>query len=512
MNLFKAVGTVTLWTFASRVTGLAREMLIAATFGASALTDAFNVAFRIPNLLRRLFAEGAFSQAFVPLFGQVHASRSAEAQQRFLDAVATALFWTLVLTVVIGVAAAPLLVWLLASGLPSRGHEAAVVMTRLMFPYIGLIALVAMAAGILNTFKHFAVPAATPVLLNLAVIGAALGLSRYVDPPIYALAIGVMLGGLAQLALQWPALRRHAIAPRIGWGWRRAWADEDVRRLLRQMLPATLAVSVAQLSLIVNTQIASHLAVGSVTWLSLADRLMEFPTALLGVALGVVLLPSLTRAHTLGEQARYSELLDWGLRLVVLLALPCAVALALLAVPLSATLYQYDQFTARDVQQTALALSTYGVGLLGLIAVKVLAPGFFAQQDIKTPVRIALVVLLVTQALNLLFVPWLAHAGLTLSLSVGALLNAGLLLRGLMRRGSYVPAAGWGGFLLRVALANMLLALALHAAAVHWTWTALPVGRRWLLLAATIGACGLAYLLLLQLLGLRPLGYLRKQD
>ncbi|MBU6437957.1 MAG: murein biosynthesis integral membrane protein MurJ, partial [Betaproteobacteria bacterium] len=311
MNLLRAASTVSLWTLASRISGLLRESLTYSIFGVGAVTDAFNVAFRIPNLLRRLFAEGAFSQAFVPLLADAHARRTPEEQQRFLDAVATVQFWVLVVVTVIGVAGAPLLVMLLASGLRGgEGFADAVGMTRIMFPYILFMSLVAFAAGVLNTWRHFAVPAATPVLLNLCVVAAALWLAPHVHPPIYALAIGVLVGGVLQLALQWPALRRHAVVPRVRLGFLAAWRSDGVRRLLRQMLPATLAVSVAQLSLIVNTQIASYLAPGSITWLNQADRLMEFPTALIGVALGVVLIPNLTQAHSLGDRERYNGILD----------------------------------------------------------------------------------------------------------------------------------------------------------------------------------------------------------
>jgi putative peptidoglycan lipid II flippase len=514
MNLLRSASTVSLWTLASRITGLGRDLLIAATFGASALTDAFNVAFRIPNLLRRLFAEGAFSQAFVPLLARHRAAEGDEATKSLIDAVATVLVWALVATTVLGVLAAPVLVWVLASGLQqSGGFDPAVVMTRIMFPYIACASLMALAGGILNTWKRFAVPAATPVLLNLAIIAAAWGLApamgRWGQPPIYALAFGVMLGGVLQLAVQVPALARLGLLPRVGLlpsRLRAAWQHPGVGLVLRQMAPALLGVSVAQLSLIINTQIASHLATGSVTWLGYADRLMEFPTALLGVALGVVLLPQLAGAQGANDTTRYSALLDWGLRLVLLLALPSAVALVLFAEPLVATLFHYGAFTAQDVTQTRLALAGYGVGLLGIVAVKVLAPAYYAQLDIRTPVKIAVVVLLFTQVLNLVLVPQMAHAGLALSISLGALLNAGWLLAGLIRRGSYQPAPGWGVFLLRVVVACGALAAFLAWAAHTADWTALRAapGQRLACLGGAVLAAVLLYGLCLSALGLRP--------
>ncbi len=466
----------------SRITGLARELLIASTFGASAVTDAFNVAFRIPNLFRRLFAEGAFSQAFVPVLAANLATEGADSTKLLIDRVATLLAWTLLLTCVLGVLGAPWLVWAMASGLQQdpHGFQTAVVMTRWMFPYIGFMSLVALSSGVLNTYRHFAVPAATPLLLNLSMILAAwLGApwlqARGIEP-VYALGGGVMLGGFLQLAVQVPALLRLGMLPRLSIRpavIRAAWNDPATRQITRLMLPALLGVSVAQISLLINTQIASHLISGSVSWLTYADRLMEFPTALLGVAIGVVLMPQLAAAKAAGNADHYSAMLDWGLRLVVVLAVPCAVALLTFSQPLVATLYHYGAFSERDVQQTTTALMGYGAGLLGLVAIKVLAPGFYASQDIKTPVRIAIGVLVLTQLLNLVFVPIFGHAGLALAIGLGALVNALSLLIGLRRRGSYVPAPGWMAFAMRVLGASGLLAVFLWWTAHAVSWTAL---------------------------------------
>ena len=516
MNLLKVASTVSLLTLASRITGLVREMLIAATFGASAATDAFNVAFRIPNLLRRLFAEGAFSQAFVPILAASRAREGDDATRLLIDAVATVLAWALLVTCAAGVVAAPVVVWLMASGLAR--FDDAVLMTRWMFPYIGCMSLVALAASVLNTWKRFAVPAVTPVLLNLAVIAAAWwGVPLFRGwglNPVYALAAGVMVGGVLQLALQVPALARIGCLPRIGLtpgAVRRAWHHPGVGRVLRQMAPALLGVSVAQISLVINTQIASHVGVGAVSWLTFADRLMEFPTALLGVALGVVLLPQLSVAQAQGDDARYTGLLDWSLRLVVLLALPCAAALLVFAEPMVAVLYHYGAFSARDVAQTVAALRGYGVGLIGLVAVKVLAPGFYARQDIRTPVKIALAVLLATQAMNALFVPWIGHAGLALSIGIGALINALSLLIGLRWLGVYTPAPGWGAFLARVLLATAALTAVLAWAAwrIDWIGLAAQWGWRIALLAAVLGGVALLYFGLLALAGLRPRQFMR---
>jgi putative peptidoglycan lipid II flippase len=517
MNLLKAASTVSVLTLASRVTGLVREALIASGFGAGALTDAFNVAWRMPNLLRRLFAEGAFAQAFVPILAATRQREGDVPTRQLVDAVATVLWWSLLATVVVGVAGAPVVVWLVASGL--QRFDDAVWMTRVMFPYIALISMVSLAAGILNTWRHFAVPAVTPVLLNLCVIAAVVwGAPWFASlgiEPIYAVACGTVFGGVVQLAIQLPALRRIGYLPRLGWTPAQvagAMRHPGVRRVLTQMAPALLGVSVAQISLLINTHIASRLAVGSVSWLNLADRLMELPTALLGVAMGVVLLPQLSAAQARDDRESYSAMLDWGLRLVLLLALPCAVALVLFGQPMLAVLFHYGRFTAHDVSQSAGPLIGYGIGLLGLIAVKVLAPGYYAQQDVRTPVRIAIVVLVVTQALNALLVPWLAHSALALSIGLGALINAAWLLRGLVRQGSYRPAPGWGAFALRVLLACVVLGAGLAWAATAVDWIGAQARPWWRagMLAAVLASVAVVYFGVLVACGLRLREFIRR--
>ena len=506
MNLLRAASTISVLTLASRITGFASQMLQASLFGAGAWMDAFTVAYRIPNLLRRLFGEGAFSQAFVPILAETRTREGDAITRTLIDAVATVLFWALLVTCALGVIGAPLIVWAMASGL--QRFDAAVVMTRWMFPYIGFMSLVALSAGILNTWKRFAVPAATPVLLNLAVIASIWWLvpqfKRWDIEPIYAMALGVMFGGVLQLAVQVPALLRIGSLPHIALApatLRAAWVHPGVRRVLRQMAPALLGVSVAQLSLLINTQIASHVGVGAVSWLFYADRLMEFPTALLGVALGVVLIPQLSAAQARQDGAAYSGHLDWGLRLVLLLALPCAMALLVFPKALVAALFHRGAFSAADVQQTVAPLMGYGVGLMGLVGVKILAPGFYARQDTRTPVKIALAVLALTQLMNLLFVPALGHAGLALSIGVGALINAAWLFVGLRRAGAYTPLPGWGGFTLRVTVATALLGglLAFAARAIDWIGLAEAPRAAWL--AGCLAAAALLYFGALALLG-----------
>lgn len=507
MNLLRAAATISSLTLLSRITGLIRDMLIARIFGASAATDAYNVAFRLPNLLRRLFAEGAFQQAFVPILADVRAREGESGSRVFINHVASVLLFVLLLVSVLGVLAAPVLVWLIASGLSAEPDTFALAttMTRWMFPYILFMSLVALAASVLNTWKRFAVPAFTPVLLNLSLIAAAVWLAPHMSQPILALAVGVLAGGAAQLAIQLPALVRIGMLPRLG-NPIMALRDPAVRRVLTLMLPALFAVGVAQISIIINTNIASHLAVGSVTWLAFADRLMEFPTALLGVALGTVLLPGLSAAFAEKRVEHYNELLDWGLRLVFMFALPAAVGLGLLADGLVAVLFQGSKFTAADVNQTATAVIGYSVGLIGLIAVKILAPGFYAQKDIKTPVKIGVVVLVSTQIANLALVPIFAHAGLALSVGLGACLNATLLFVVLRRRGTYRPLPGWRRLFLSLTLALAVLAGVLVAAQWNLDWTAMHE-RWWLragLMSVIVVAAATSYLAVLALLGYRP--------
>lgn len=509
MSLLKALATVSSMTLLSRVLGFVRDAVIARVFGAGLMTDAFFVAFKIPNLLRRLFAEGAFSQAFVPILAE-YRNRRGEAETRALvDHVAAALTLALVLVTVAGIAAASLIVTVSAPGfLPTPEKFALTVeLLRIVFPYILFIALTALAGGILNTWSRFAVPAFTPVLLNLSFIGFALFAAPFFDPPVKALAWAVFCGGVLQLAFQLPFLARIGMLPRLRFNFR----DEGVRRVLRQMAPAVFGVSVGQVSLLINNIFASFLVTGSVTWLYFADRLMEFPAGLLGVALGTVLLPSLARSHAEQSTQTYSELLDWGLRLTLLLAVPAAAALALLALPLVTTLFHYGAFTATDVINTRHAVVAYAVGLVGLIAVKVLAPGFYAKQDIRTPVKFALVTLVATQLMNLVFIWELRHAGLALAISLGACLNAGLLLRGLRRRAIYVPQPGWGGFVLKLALAVYVMGSVLWLLAGDATsWLAAGALERVARLALLVAAGGAAYFATLWLLGFRLRDFSRR--
>jgi len=499
-------------TLLSRITGLLRETLKATVFGAGLQMDAFEAAFRLPNLLRRLFAEGAFSQAFVPILAEYRRKRGIDATRTLVGNVATLLAVVLIALSIAGSLAAPWLVYLLASGFARTPGkvELTAQMIRICFPYILFVSLVSLAGGVLNVFRRFAIPAFTPVLLNVSIIGAAILLAPYVDPPIVALAIGVAIGGLAQLVLQIRPLLAIGMLPKPSFDWR----DEGVRRILRAMGPAVIGVSAAQISALINTQLAALLGDGRISWITYADRLMEFPSALLGVALGTILLPSLAQHHSDADHDAYSSLLDWGLRLAILMALPAALALALLALPLVSTLYQYGRFTVNDVMQTRAALLGYAVGLPAIILVKILAPGFYARHVMKTPVKIASFTVVVTQTLAVILA-WplgLEQAGLTLAMSIGACCNAGLLLWLLLRKGYYAPRLGWLLFFAKVCIASAVLAVViawlmgpdsawLRAGAIY------KVGR----LGLVIGCAALAYFATLFALGFRLADFNRKE-
>lgn len=508
MNLLKTLAAVSSMTMISRILGFVRDVIIARIFGAGFATDAFFVAFKLPNLLRRIFAEGAFSQAFVPILAEYKEKQTHAETKRFLSHIAGTLSLILFIVTAIGMIAAPWIIYLSAPGFIDDADKftLTVNLLRITFPYILFISLASLAGSILNTYHHFSIPAFTPTLLNVSFIVFALFLSPYFDPPILSLAWAVAIGGILQLGFQLPYLAKIKLLPLP----RLSLRDNRVWRVIKQMGPAIFGVSVAQISLIINTIFASFLISGSVSWMYYADRLMEFPTGVLGVALGTILLPSLSRSHAMNEKNRYSELLDWGLRLTLLLALPAAVGLAVIAPPLVTTLFQHGEFTALDTVMTQRALIAYSVGLLGLILIKVLAPGFYARQDIRTPVKIAVITLILTQLMNLAFISPLQHVGLALAISLGACINAALLLLILIRRHIFCPQAGWRKFLLHLSIAVIIMALSLQG-----TIMLLPsfeentVWTRCLNLGLLIGVGGLAYFASLALMGYRPRDFIK---
>ncbi len=495
MNLLRALATVSSMTLLSRILGYVRDAIIARAFGAGMATDAFFVAFRLPNLLRRMFAEGAFSQAFVPILSEYKNRQTPQETRELVDCVASVLSLALVVVTALGIALAPLIVYLSAPGFAAEPgkFDLTVEMLRVTFPYLFFISLVAFSAGILNTHNRFAVPAFTPVLLNVSLIVGAAFCAPYFDPPVKVLAWAVFAGGALQLALQAPFLARIGLLPR----WRPDFRHPGVGRVLKLMLPALFGVSISQISLVINTIFASFLVTGSVSWLYYADRLMEFPAGMLGVALGTILLPTLSKYHADQNPQEYSKLLDWGLRLTLLLALPAAAALAVLAIPLIASLFHYGRFSEADAWMTRQALVAYSVGLVGMILVKILAPGFYARQNVLTPVKIGVFTLVATQLMNLAFVWPLKHAGLALAIGLGACLNAALLYAKLRQHRIYTPEPGWGLFALKVAVSVAAMAAALGFAmgtaqwwfGAAWTLRLPALGGLVLLGLVVYGAC-----------------------
>jgi len=509
MKLLRSTLTFSAITFLSRIAGYVRDLLLARLFGASVAMDAFLIAYRIPNFLRRIFAEGSFQQAFVPVFTKVRQGGDAAAQRHLIDHVAGALAAVVLVVTALGMLCAPLITAVFAPGAladPAK-FELTSDMLRITFPYLALISLTALAAGVLNSHGRFALPALTPVLHNLAVIAAAIWLAPLMDVPVKALAWGVLAAGVVQCAVQWLALARLGMVPRP----RMDFSDPGVRHVLRLMLPTIFGSSVAQINLLAATLYASLLATGSQTWLYLTDRLLEFPQGMFGVALGTVILPQLSRKHAATDAAGYSATLDWGLRMALLVALPATLGLAVMAEPITATLYQYGKFTDFDTRMAGLSLGALALGLPGFMLAKVLAPAFFARQDTRTPMRAAVATVVFNVVLmTAVVVPlwWYqvegGHAGIALCTAIAGSLNAVLLWRHLRRQGLFQAQPGWARFLVRLGLACLAMVALLVAARV-WVGPWQPLTAQWRLihLAWVVPAAAITYAMALYAGGLR---------
>ncbi|MCB1774048.1 MAG: murein biosynthesis integral membrane protein MurJ [Gammaproteobacteria bacterium] len=505
MSLLKSLSTVGGHTLLSRILGFVRDLVFAQVFGASSFTDAFFVAFKIPNFMRRLFAEGAFATAFVPVLTEYRTQRDFRQLKDFVDHVAGSLGLVLLGVSLVGVVASPLIVSLFAFGWVIDGEteklDLAAEMLRLTFPYLFFISLTAFAGGILNAHDRFAVPAFTPVLLNLVLIASALWLAPQMEQPIVALAWGVFIAGITQFVFQLPFLGQLGLVPRP----RPGFHDPGVRRILKLMVPALFAVSVTQINLLLDTVLASFLVTGSISWLYYSDRLMEFPLGILGVGLATVILPRLSRRQAEAAPEKFSSELDWGLRIALTFGLPSAVGLAVLAAPTISTLFQSEVFDAHDVAMAERSLIAYALGIQAFILIKVLAPGFYARQDTRTPVRIGVIAMAANMVFNLALIFPLQHAGLALATSLSAYLNAYLLLRGLQRSGAYRPLAGWSRLLRQVGIAVVAM-----AAVVAWlspgleTWVGAARTDRVIWLFGLIAAGATAYFGTLVLGGWRP--------
>ncbi|AHE66411.1 murein biosynthesis integral membrane protein MurJ [Legionella oakridgensis] len=502
-SLLRSTTLVSVLTFFSRIMGFARDMILANLFGTQAGMDAFFVAFKIPNFMRRLFAEGAFSQAFVPVLAEYQQTRSVTDVRIFLARIAGSLSAVLSLVTVIGVIASPYIVFLFAPGFGADSTRSilATEMLRLTFPYLMLVSLTAMAGAILNTYGYFGVPAFTPVLLNICMIFAAVWLSPHFSQPVIALAWGVLLAGIVQLLFQLPFLyhRRLLVKPSF------IMNDSGVRKVLALMVPALFGVSIAQINLLIDTVFASFLKVGSVSWLFFTDRLTDFPLGVFGVAIATVILPHLSRRHAEQSLVKFSRALDWGLRLLLLIGIPSGLGLALFAMPLIACCFAYGEFSAVDVLQTQKSLFTLALGVPAFMMVKVLASGFYARQNIKTPVKVGVFAMIINTLFCALLIGPLAHAGLTLASTIAGYVNCGMLLILLLRKKIYQPSPGWWRFLLQLLVANTVVsAYLLWAAGDVSFWMTKSLLVRIGLLLGHVLAAVFMYVLCLGLCGMRP--------
>lgn len=501
-SLLRSTTLVSLMTFISRIIGFVRDMVLANFFGAQAGMDAFFVAFRIPNFMRRLFAEGAFAQAFVPVLSEYQKTRSPEDVRTFIARISGYLSFILSLVTVVGIIASPLIIFLFAPGFDQDSSRAqlATEMLRITFPFLMLVSLTAMSGAILNTYGYFGVPAFTPVLLNISMIGAAIYLCPTLPKPVVGLAWGVLIAGIAQFIFQLPFLyRKHLlIRPRV------VRDDPGVNKVLKLMVPALFGVSIAQLNLMVDSIFASFLQVGSVSWLYYTDRLADFPLGVFGVAIATVILPHLSRKHAEQSIEHYSKALDWGLRSILLVGIPASLALCVYSMPLIASCFAYGKFTIADLWQTQKSLITLGAGVPAFMVVKVLASGFYARQDISTPVKVGAWAMVVNTLLCFLLVRHFAHAGLTLASTLAGYFNCAVLLYLLVKRGVFKCSSGWLRYSFQLILANSVLVIYLifmKNTLQYWLSFA-PVMRLELLLVHVLLAIVL-YLLVLGATGLR---------
>jgi putative peptidoglycan lipid II flippase len=501
-KLIKSTSTVAFFTLLSRIAGFARDIILASVFGAGGLFDAFVVAFKLPNFLRRLFGEGAFSQAFVPILAEQRATTSPEHVQDFVNHIAGMLAFIVSLVVIVSELAAPVIIMVFAPGFyhdPMRFHLAETLL-RIMFPYLLLIVLTAMAGAILNTCGLFAAPAFTPILLNVALIGVALAWAPHSAHPILVLGAGVILGGFLQLAIQIPFLKKVNLLPTF----KLSFNNTGVLRVMKRMVPALFGVSVAQIGLLIDNVFASFLPKGSISWLYYSDRLIYFPLGIIGVALATVIMPYLSKNVAEKDETIFSATLDWALRCTLFIGVPCAVGLFILAGPILSTLIHYGKFNNLDVLMTAKSLSAFALGLPAFMLIKTLASAFYSRQNIGTPVRIAAFTLIVNIIFNFIFIFPLKHAGLALSTSLSSTFNAGVLWYLLIKRQIYMPSSRWKKTMLQLIIANGAMAFIIFLLAgpvTPWlSWDALT--RIWhLLFVMSVGI--VSYVLLLAWLGVR---------
>ena len=502
-KLVKSSCTVGSMTMASRVSGLVRDVVVANYFGSSAAADAFFVAFKIPNFLRRLFAEGAFSQAFIPVLSEYKINRNFDEVRLLVSRVCGTLAGSLMMVVVLCMLTSPLLIRLFAPGFSDDVEKMALAeeMLLITFPYLFLISMTAFFASVLNCYNYFAVPAFTPTLLNVSMISATIFLSPWFEQPVFALAWGVVIAGFSQMLLQLPFLWQLRLLPKPSWNVK----DQGVMRIGKLMIPALFSVSVSQINLLLDTVLASFLETGSVSWLYYSDRLTELPLGVFGIAIATVILPNLSQQHANASKEQFSNTLDWAMRCVFLIGVPAMVALIILAEPLLITLFHYGNMQDRDVVMAAMSLQAYALGIVPFMLIKILAPGFFAQQDTKTPVRIAIIAMVTNMVFNLILVFWLQHVGLALATSLSASINALLLFLGLLKKEVYSLGGFWRRFLFKIIFSNICMAVLLWGMREEVeNWLQATLLERILHMGALVGAGMISYFLILYILGVRP--------
>ena len=501
-GLLRSTAIISLMTMISRILGFARDIVLAQIFGASASLDAFVIAFKIPNLLRRLFGEGAFSQAFVPILAEYKERKTQPDTLQFIGYIAGTLSSCLIIVVAIVELCAPIVIMIFAPGFYHDPHRYLLAqhMLHITFPYIFFIAMTAFISAIMNTYRSFAIPAVTPVFLNICLIAAALWLSPYFSYPIYGLAWGVMIAGVVQLVFPLLFLRKIIPLPKPRIGWR----DEGVQRVLKLMLPALFGVSVAQIGLLIDNVFASYLPTGSITWLYYSDRLTYLPLGVIGVALATVVLPTLSKQFANNNQQHYSQTLDWALRMILLTAIPAALGLGILSGPLLLTLFHHGAFTIHDVVMTQKSLIAFAIGLPGFMAIKVLGSAFYARKNIKLPVKIAAIALIINITLNFLLIHHLAHAGLALATAISALINALLLFIALIKKDLFQINVGWLKFIAQVIVANCIMVITIKYMNPLWqTWLNLSTFKSIADLFGLLSTAILGYAITLWLCGFR---------
>ncbi len=516
MNLFRSAAVISTFTFLSRITGLVRDITITFFFGVSPLTDSFWIAFRIPNFLRRLFAEGAFSQAFIPIIGKLRSTTPKSNVRNILNQIFLSLLFLMSTVILLGMIIAPYIVRIMGSGIGSlisdkeriQQIDLIIRLTQIMFPYIFFISLSAFFSGVLNVWKNFSIPAFTPILLNLSIIISCFSFPTFFKQPIYSLAIGVLIGGALQFIVPYYSLKKIGLLPNFSSvDFFNFYKNSVVKEIYKKMIPAMIGISISQISLIINTNIASWLQPGSVTWITLSDRLMEFSVSLIGVTLGTILITNLLEAHTKHDQHAYSNLIDWAVRLVILLGFPVSIGMAAFSEALVSILFHYGKFTVNDVINTKAAITSYSIGIIGLLLVKVLIPAFYVKQNIKTPLKISIIVLAATQITNFFLVPRFGHCGIILGVALGACLNAFLLFFQLYKNGIYMLSkTNFSCFIMKVFIASAILYCFFYFSDKHVDWILLQSNhfKRILTFSLFLILGALIYFSILLFTGIRP--------